>query len=143
MARKGAGQGRLLVQGSMCSLHVDTVRLGLCGSACGGWPWPSWVWAGLVEAAPVIDMILHLMERGTKRARQRRRTFTILLCRHWINDRSTPLRPFVESPAAFAVDAALWKWAPHSALSGIRWPGQACSEEGTEPRSLGQKTGIE
>ena len=49
-------------------------------------------------------------------------------CRYWVNDRSTPLRPFVESPAVFYVDIALWNWAPHEALQGMRFPGQPWEE---------------
>lgn len=49
-------------------------------------------------------------------------------CRYWLNDRTTPLRPYVQSPSANAIDDAMWKWVPHSALKGMRFPGQAWEE---------------
>jgi len=47
---------------------------------------------------------------------------------YWLNDRTTPLRPYVQSPSANAIDDAMWKWVPHSALKGMRFPGQAWEE---------------
>lgn len=44
--------------------------------------------------------------------------------KYWINDRATPLLP-EQSPWAPAIDDALWQFVPHSALQGMRFPGQS------------------